>query len=36
MDTLVPVVKRYSGWLDLDDAGPRILAGWLIEMAVDD
>src|SRR6266404_3301552 len=36
MNALVPVVKRRGTGLDLDDAGPGILAWRLVEMAVDD
>ena len=36
VNALVPVVKRRSAGFDLDDARPRILARWLVEMAVDD
>jgi hypothetical protein len=34
MYALIPVVKRRSAGLDLDDTGPGILAGRLVKMAV--
>src|SRR5258708_37342047 len=35
VNALVPVVKRRSAGLRLDDPGPGILARWLVEMAMD-